>query len=85
MSQARAAVRVAEELGKIAGQPVEITIRGETEFTWSLAKPDHAAGERLAAFAKKDPRVTADVQTFEDDGTGTFVYLSIDLSDEKRT
>lgn len=84
MKTAQLAVRVSEELRKIAGQPVEITIRSETEFTWSLENSDHEAGERLAAFAKKDPRVTAEVQTF-DDGTGTFVYLSINLGDEKLT
>lgn len=84
MNAPKAPSRITAELAKIAGQPVEITIRGETEFTWSLDKADDAAGQRLAEYARKDPRVTAEVTTF-DDGTGTFVYLSINLGDEKLT
>lgn len=36
-------------LSKIAGVPVEVTIRGDAEFTFSMDGDHRAAAERLAA------------------------------------
>jgi hypothetical protein len=60
-------------LSKIAGYPVELTIRGERAFTFSFDAADRAAGERVAAFFAAAATVSVDV----DDECGTCVYVNI--------
>lgn len=62
-------------LSVIAGEPVEITIRGDRNFTWYMESTRQEAVDKLVKFAKGDPRVSVEVMT--DPEVGTCVYLDV--------
>ena len=57
---------------KLAGVAVELTIRGDKEFTFSTFERNDAAAERIAGFF----RGTAKVEIAHDDEVGSFVYVT---------
>ncbi|MDR3100784.1 MAG: hypothetical protein LBV73_27440 [Paraburkholderia sp.] len=62
--------RLEAVLSRLAGHPVEITIRAERAFTISFEAIDRPAGERIASF------VGGRSTSVETDGEcGTFVYI----------
>lgn len=65
---------LADILSTVAGAPVEITIRGDASFTWSLAERNEAAAAKLEAYAKEQP-AGCNVATVHDDEAGSFVYV----------
>lgn len=70
LSAAAEKSRLQAVLSRIAGHPVDITIRAERSFTLSFDAVDHAAGKRLASFVGG---CNASVET--DVECGTFVYI----------
>lgn len=64
--------RLEDIMSKIAGYPVEITIRGERAFTFSFESVDTNAGDKLAAFMK-DGGANVSVET-DAELEMTFVY-----------
>ncbi|HEX3163560.1 MAG TPA: hypothetical protein VHQ92_13365 [Pseudolabrys sp.] len=64
-------MQVVETISKIAGRQVELTIRGERNFTFSFDDVDLKAANAIAEFFKGQGRVKIET----DDECGTFIYL----------
>lgn len=64
---------VAQTLSKLAGQPVEVTIRSEKAFTFSLEVVDKKATKAITNFFKGQGKLTVE----EDEECGTFIYLDL--------
>ena len=60
-------------LTQIVGAPVEITIRGERDFTFSTEHVDQDFEFHLVAFFGKAMEIASETQI--DDECGTFVYM----------
>lgn len=60
-------------LTQIVGAPVEITVRGETDFTFSVDAPVADLEAKLVAFFGALMSVSGETQI--DDECGTFVYM----------
>jgi len=60
------------QISKIAGHQVEMTIRGDRNFTFSFDAADQAAAQRIVDFFGKD----AQCEVAIDDECGTFVYVN---------
>jgi len=54
---------------KIAGRPLELTIRGEKSFTLSFDGVDQSATSRLVEFFQNKCQVEVDAEC------GTFIYI----------
>ena len=66
-------MNMTQTISQIAKRDVEITIRGDREFTFSFDDADHAAANRIKSFFGNTATVEIDV----DDELGTCVYVSI--------
>lgn len=60
-----------QQISKLAGVPVEMTIRGERSFTFSTEERNEQAADRIAAFFKGQ----AKAEIVHDDEVGSFVYV----------
>lgn len=59
-------------VSKLAGVQVELTIRGDKEFTFSTFDRNDAAAERIASYFRSN----AQVEVEHDDECGSFVYVT---------
>lgn len=62
---------VIDQMSKVAGHPVELTIRGDRSFTWSFEQADESAAKRIVEFFGENARCTYEI----DAECGTFVYV----------
>jgi len=61
-------------LSKIAGVPVEVTIRGDGKFTFSMDGDHRAAADRLAADIRASgAKATVDVSDISEPGFPAFI------------
>jgi hypothetical protein len=65
--------KMAQTLSTIAGRAIELTIRGEREFTASFEAFDTAASDRLVKFFGK----LATCEVLVDEETGTYIYINV--------
>ncbi len=66
---------IAQRVSRVAGVPVEVTLRGGQSFTFSTDERNTQAADRIAAFMRIDNR--ADVRILHDVECGSFVYVDI--------
>lgn len=62
-----------QTLSTIAGRAIELTIRGERQFTASFEAFDAAASDRIVKFFGK----LATCNVLVDEETGTYVYINV--------
>lgn len=65
--------RLQNHISKIAGVPVEITIRGDRQFTYSFDGVDAAAADKVVRFFGS----LAACEVVADDECGTFIYCDL--------
>jgi len=61
------------QLSALAGVPVEITIRGERQFTFSFETVDANATAAIVKFFDNQARMTIET----DEECGTFIYATV--------
>ena len=61
------------QLSLIAGLPVEVTVRGLRDFTFSFETVNQSAADAILRFF--DGQITAKVET--DEECGTFIYATV--------
>lgn len=59
------------KISQVAGEPVELTIRGDRAFTFSMEARNDAAAQRIAEFFAGQAKVEIE----HDDEVGSFVYV----------
>lgn len=64
---------VAQTLTKIAGREVEVTVRSDKAFTFSMDVVDPKATKAIKDFFKGQGTLTVE----EDEECGTFIYLDL--------
>ena len=62
-----------EAINQVAGREVEITIRGERNFTFSFDAIDKVATSKICAFFEGQ----AKIKVHEDEECGTFIYCDV--------
>lgn len=65
-------MKLQADLSKLAGVPIEITIRGDRAFTISFDKIDAAITAKLVSFFSSGAKVSVET---DDELDATFVYL----------
>ena len=73
MTSAARKTRLEDQISEVVGAPVEITIRGEREFTFSLPHADQDLEFHLVQFF--GPLMTVDSAEIDNE-CGTFVYMT---------
>ena len=66
---------VAAFIQQVIRHPSEITVRGESGFTFSFAGQDTAAAARVAEFFSGQPATVS--AEFDDELNETFIYLDL--------
>ena len=72
INEAKAGLEV--KISRIAGVPVELTVRGESAFTFSLPEVNKTAADKIADFFASMAKVSVE----HDDECGSFVYVECD-------
>ena len=62
-----------EQINKIAGREIEVTVRGDRSFTFSFEAIDKAATRKICDFFKGQAKIEVE----EDEEVGTFIYCEV--------
>jgi len=60
-------------INQVAGREVEVTVRGERNFTFSFEIIDKVATRKICEFFKGQAKIEVE----EDEECGTFIYIEV--------